>query len=342
MVKSVTFTGVDNSVAPAELLQLSIKYPFVEWGVLLSRKRQGEPEYPSKDWMQIMDSIATGGEMNVSGHLCGAYVREFLVGNSAFINELGAVMNMFKRLQINMAGEELHYDVHRMAQLIRRLDKGIQVIAPSSWYGEGIMESLAAYNIRPDILFDNSYGAGVLPETWPLPIKGAYCGYAGGLSPDNISENILKINEAAGKVDVWIDLQSGVRSDDRKLFDLEKVEKVLSIVSKYIIGYEMGGAGKQKIEKPQEPETLTRAKLEACTPGGVLAFGIADEPGLYKDGKVKWVAVRGEGTHDWAIYYHKEEKSQEDVMKEGDKVTTEHIIRQLVPCYDEVFALYRK
>ena len=56
--------------------------------------------------------------------------------------------------------------------------------------------------------------------------KGAFCGYAGGLNPDTIGDALAAI--AARVPDgqpYWIDMESGVRTDDR--FDLDKCERVL-------------------------------------------------------------------------------------------------------------------
>ena len=46
-------------------------------------------------------------------------------------------------------------------------------------------------------LFDLSHGAGVLPEKWPKSPSNIKTGFAGGLGPENIVEQVDKINEAA-------------------------------------------------------------------------------------------------------------------------------------------------
>ena len=44
---------------------------------------------------------------------------------------------------------------------------------------------------------------------------------------------LIDIGQDAGNCRIWIDLESGVRTDDR--FDLEKVSRVLSITKPYIL-----------------------------------------------------------------------------------------------------------
>jgi hypothetical protein len=79
--------------------------------------------------------------------------------------------------------------------------------------------------------------------------------------------------------------------------------------------------------------------LEAMPPHTVFATEVVNLTRLWKD-DVRWVAVKG-GINDWAIYYHKKEKSVEFICREGDKVFTKEVIRELVECTDEVFEAYR-
>ena len=84
---------------------------------------------------------------------------------------------------------------------------------------------------------------------------------------------------------------------------------------------------------------LTVDKLKEMQPG-IFASGIIKDPRLHKDLELKWVAVRG-GIHDWAIYYHRAEMSDQFVKSSGDKCFTKEVIKELVPCNDEAFKIYR-
>lgn len=53
-----------------------------------------------------------------------------------------------------------------------------------------------------------------------------------------------------------------------------------------------------------------------------------------------WIAKRG-GIEDWAIYIHWADNGIDYVKERGDKITSEKIIRRLVPCDDEAFGMYR-
>ena len=79
--------------------------------------------------------------------------------------------------------------------------------------------------------------------------------------------------------------------------------------------------------------------LDAIPADTVFATNEILDPRLFRE-KVRWVAVKG-GYHDWAIYYHRAEKSIEFICREGDKCFTKEVIRELVECTDEVFKRYR-
>ena len=84
---------------------------------------------------------------------------------------------------------------------------------------------------------------------------------------------------------------------------------------------------------------ITIDKLKAMEPG-IFASGFTTDDRLVRGMDLKWVAVRGY-IHDWAIYYHYEFSKEEYVRDHGDKCFTKKVIRELVPCDDEAFAMYR-
>jgi len=84
---------------------------------------------------------------------------------------------------------------------------------------------------------------------------------------------------------------------------------------------------------------LDKKMLEDMPPETIFATGVVLNLRLCSE-PVRWVAVRG-GIYDWAIYYHREEHSMGYIKDYGDKCFTKEVIKELVPCDDEAFALYR-
>lgn len=86
---------------------------------------------------------------------------------------------------------------------------------------------------------------------------------------------------------------------------------------------------------------LTKEALEKMHPGLIIDAGVIHDARLYRD-PVRWVAVKGGGPVDWAIYYNTVDHPVNWIRMHGEKVTTEAVIRELVPCDQEAFDQYRQ
>ncbi len=87
--------------------------------------------------------------------------------------------------------------------------------------------------------------------------------------------------------------------------------------------------------------------LKTMPPGTMFATGVAmdkeNELFMANTGKaLRWVAIRGHGAFDWAVYCHFSDKDTAWVKRFGDKVGGEEHIRKLVPCDDEAYQKYRR
>lgn len=232
MITKVTITGADDSITPEQLIELVHKYPFVEWGILVSKKSMGSRRFPSSIWINHLAKLKREFPgLKLSCHVCGSWVKQILLGEFDEIKTLP--LYIFDRMQLNTHGESHLYHGPKFFTGVKEL--GLEVIFQNDNANQQILDDAAA---EPDLnysaLFDLSHGFGKLPSEWPNLLEGVKCGYAGGLSPDNLEEQILKIEEKVGPTEIWIDMETHVRSDNDKLFDLKKVETCLEISSKYI------------------------------------------------------------------------------------------------------------
>jgi hypothetical protein len=240
MIKTVTITGADESIYPSDLLELSNEFPFVEWGILISKKQQGSTRFPSIKWIE---ALCQQTPLNLSVHICGKYVRDFFKhGSTSFLSDLGYTWNNFKRVQLNTHGEphEFNTDSLRMMTYFIKANCSKQFIIQADGINEGVIKWLNNVdgNLTPlpniAALFDLSHGAGLLPSKWPALLNGIQCGYAGGLSPDNLEDQIEKIESVVGDTEIWIDMETHIRSNNDQQFDLKKVRRCLEISSKYV------------------------------------------------------------------------------------------------------------
>jgi len=256
IIDRATMTGADDSVSPEDLLNLSKTYPFVEWGILISESRMGSPRYPSHEWLLELAKLvhAHPKQMQLSYHLCGTWVYNLMMAKFDFYDEWHEILRIFDRCQLNFhASKKPTANPKFLSQVLKTYN--IPHMLPFNEENHKLMEALRMFDVPIFPLFDNSGGRGVNPESWPkrvlvnnYPIsssgpdqKPLYCGYAGGLGPDNLKQEKERIREVVDsdgyysndwrfQIPIWIDMETKIRSEDDKVFDLDKVEECLQIV----------------------------------------------------------------------------------------------------------------
>lgn len=226
MLKRVTFTGPDDHTSIEELLAISKEHPYVEWGVLFP-SRGGMSRFPSADWVGRLIDATRGTGVQLSGHLCEPWVGMILAGEMPVPTLQG-----FGRFQLNTHGVPMKLVADWYALPAR---SGCEIILQ--------LDGVTAEKMRVSLdgqhsdvfsgLHDLSHGAGVLPSEWPDQVAGLkWTGYAGGLGPHNLADQLLRIDRASGGADYWIDMETHVRTDG--LFDLNKVRACLQICEAFM------------------------------------------------------------------------------------------------------------
>lgn len=192
----ITFTGADDKTQIGDLVMLAGEFP-VEFGILFSRKREGDARYPSKNWVNLL----RGRGLPLAAHVCGSYAEEIVrTGDS----ELKHVLARFDRVQVNTAAPvDLDLMAEFGAKLSRRAGDHVPIILQT--------RSEIPEDDRFHWLFDASGGRGVTPPAWPLPPRkrSVRFGYAGGLGPDNVEEVLAVL---PGNRPAWIDMETRIRN----------------------------------------------------------------------------------------------------------------------------------
>jgi len=236
IVKVVTVTGADDSIRPEDLIPIAQEFPFVEFGVLLSKKQQGRNRFPSEEWLDKLAALKLVQKENLtlSGHICGRWVKELCLGETNFFEDFGPTWGMFNRFQLNFHAEPHPVDQKKLAGIIRQCFALRPVIFQLDDVNDNLFYAMLWQARSILSLFDVSHGAGILPKSWPRQVD-QYCGYAGGLSPDNLAgemERIVRVTIGQ----IWIDAETRLRSDNDKLFDLAKVRRFLAAAKPWVIG----------------------------------------------------------------------------------------------------------
>jgi len=239
MLRYVTVTGIDDGTDLIDVLNIAKKYHFVEWGVLVNNSYH-KPQSRFPDHNIIINLAKCKNilpQMNLSLHICGPFLEKIIndgdwnvfyhlrrIPHSKGIN----VIDCFSRIQLNLSNMISEIQ-EPFFESLKNIDQEIILQLKSVEGNEELIKKCkkCKKNANISVLFDASGGKGKLPETWPNSIKN--CGYAGGLTPDNVEEQLCLIKSLVGKNSpTWIDAESGLRFYDQfSQFDLRKVEEFL-------------------------------------------------------------------------------------------------------------------
>lgn len=228
---TVTISGPDDGTAQQDMLDISKEYPFVEWGILLSSRTDARPRYPTPEWIDGLEEMARQGVL-LSGHVCGGWAGRICKGR--FAEPLDRPF--FRRTQLNVAQffQKEVRDVALMAGCLPRNREYIVQVGHAIREGLALARDIQQHGHAVSVLYDASGGRGATPEQWPTPEFGIKFGYAGGLGPENIAEQLAIITSMGGDASIWIDMESRVRTDDGQRLDLDKVRQCLEIARKYV------------------------------------------------------------------------------------------------------------
>jgi hypothetical protein len=233
LLHTVTITGADDATNIRDLVYLSTEFPFVEWGILVSKSQEGGPRFPSRAWIDELGEAMRRRRLRIAMHLCGRWMRELLIGELQW-DELPSVANFAQTFQFNTHGTTVNPSERGF--LVKLAQKRALRTFIFQWnpFSEPLARLAHANGFHVSGLFDNSGGAGVLPDSWPSPHDIPFpMGFAGGLGPDNVLTELDKIEASCSgrPFATWIDMEGRVRTEDKSTLDLGRVRRVLALVA---------------------------------------------------------------------------------------------------------------
>ncbi len=225
----ITFTGVDDETDFNRLVSIQQRYPKVEFGVLVSRKWfENGKRYLSP----FKAKELRGSGLRLSAHLCGSIARDVLkTGGFSNTDDFPEIIDIFSRVQLNVSNYD---EPENMSPYI--LPGPLQeIIIQQAFNHNTFMLCRIASGDCISILLDESGGKGIeAPFRMPSYLHNVHVGFAGGINPDNVVAKVQEITSLPHVNRFWIDMESGVRTNDR--FDLDKVEQVCELVyEKFLI-----------------------------------------------------------------------------------------------------------
>ena len=216
-LRFISLTGADDKTTVKELEYLSEKYSLFECAILIFPEAKSSNRNPTAGWRKHLYKSSV---KNKAIHLCGTSINDFAQQKISIMQDIESVQRVQINLQPRWASEKLYENLIKVVEKnshIEFITQYNEQNKPYFHYWENV--------VNHSYLFDGSLGKGICPDKWISPVKNKSCGYAGGLSSENIFENLSKIFGVANDEPFWLDMESGIRTDNN--FDLKKGDDVL-------------------------------------------------------------------------------------------------------------------
>lgn len=199
------------------MVELSMRHPFAEWGFLYSPMMSGKGgRYPSVHFLtRYLETLPES--INVALHMCGDGAPNLINGDEQEQNLLEIMRQRNGRIQLNFNAARRGFTTSQLSDFIAKA--GVDIITQYSKPNASVVSNIQLNNHL--MLFDASGGQGKLRDSWNPPLANAVCGYAGGLSPINIAEQLPLIHSAVGGNPYWIDMEGKLRDEKRSFYPIQ-------------------------------------------------------------------------------------------------------------------------
>lgn len=222
-VKTITCSGANENTSVGGLLDLLSEFPMAEAGIQISadKCRNGMPRY---HWIKQVAAEARklAKPVQLALHINKDWVEDFC--NGAVAPELSEFMalayadgsRIFRRLQLNFKiGREREPDIDTVAAMVAAYPAHRFVFSYNP-NNAVIIRELYRRGVMFDNLFDSSFGEGVMPICREgIVFEDRLQGYAGGLGPENIKNELDKINDVnLLSAIVYVDAEGHLKGED--------------------------------------------------------------------------------------------------------------------------------
>lgn len=219
-VTRVGCTGFDDTHKFEEVAQFAASSDLVEVGIPVSREKQGRATYPTFKWIQDYLKFVSKNHQDLRHalHVNGDICRDFLNGKlSPELKKLISITYQASetpvvgRIQMSLDDKP---DLEALAKLVEKLSM-FRISFPYNSHTASMLTK-AADLFMFDILVDSSAGKGLLPDSWPpIIFPDRFQGYAGGLTPENIKDNLNNISLIVpSDTAIGIDVETGIKGSN--------------------------------------------------------------------------------------------------------------------------------
>ena len=143
-----------------------------------------------------------------------------------FVHKRAGYQPLVKRWQLNIPRDTAQgLDCANLANFLRKHEDKNFIVQYNETTRFVVDQLYGRVPFSP--LFDASGGRGLSPDAWRAPVfdSGAQ-GYSGGMSPENVADNLTKISAVVpANRDIWIDAEGKLKTDDR--FDVTRARQYI-------------------------------------------------------------------------------------------------------------------
>ena len=224
-LKTIVCSGINEKNDIHDAIEFLKKYKNAEFGVQCSPRKAGY-HTPRFEWLkELLGKLNEQKIKNrIALHLNEGFVVSFCDGKVPDeISDLLNIDNAVGRLQLNFKIGRESFASGSIPNT-KTLEKPMQIVASHPIILSASQPNLSfihkAYHqgMKFDLLFDDSFGEGIAPDSRKPPLfKDVFQGYAGGLSPENVAEELAKIEKLATDA-VFIDAEGKLKQDGNFCF----------------------------------------------------------------------------------------------------------------------------
>jgi hypothetical protein len=241
-IKKIVVSGANEYTEIGEMFALARTFPFVEFGIQVSgfKAAMGTSRWR---WLQRLITSQQKGKyhLNLALHLNQDWVESFCEGRpcveveSLLAQKYSGREPVFQRVQLNFkVGREKTPDLDALERLIHKY-LWHRFILSDNESNAAVIKKLHGRHLRFDCLYDSSHGEGISAKEWKAPrYKRVFQGYAGGLSPENIRQELDRIAAVVPEErEIFIDAEGRLKDPGSGHLDLRRCWQFALAVTKW-------------------------------------------------------------------------------------------------------------
>lgn len=220
-LKYITVSDPRNHINYNELVDLWFLDKRVEIAVQMNPEKT-KPGSERYEWTRgLIEFLKNKRDWrNFALHINGSWCQDIFNGNIPpelkslfYASKPNGSSPIVGRIQLNFPkGKTIDFNPYKLKSVIDSFttqDFIIQYNADT----RGMVDMLDKTGAKFQLLFDDSRGLGIPAGTWCEPVypDRHLQGYAGGLTPETVAENLDKIAQVAGKHPTWTDVEGGIQ-----------------------------------------------------------------------------------------------------------------------------------